>query len=127
MRQPPQAAQSGESGFMDEQDVFQRLFDVIASRRSESPMTSYVAGLMAGDVGRINDKVLEEAGEACLAALRGNSTHLTHEISDLLFHTFVLAVHQGVGLDQIRGELERRFGTSGLVEKVRRNKVHDAQ
>jgi len=105
---------------MDEQDIFERLFDVIGRRVHASPETSYVAGLMAGGVGRINDKVLEEAEEVCLAAVRGDLARLTGEICDLLLHTFVLAVHQGVRLDHIRSELERRFGVSGLTEKAAR-------
>lgn len=112
---------------MDEQDVFKRLFDAIERRGNTLPTTSYVAGLTAGDVGRINAKVLDEADEVCLVTGQGDLEHWVCELADLLFHTFVLAVCQGISLERTRGELERRFGTSGLAEKARRTSRGDAR
>ncbi len=106
---------------MSERDIFDRLFDVIAERRTRSPQESYVARLMAGGPEAINAKILEEAQELCQAGLEEDRDHLVYELCDLLFHAFVLAGQRDVGLDAIRLELERRFGTSGLVEKARRN------
>jgi phosphoribosyl-ATP pyrophosphohydrolase len=105
---------------MTEKDVLDRVYEVIQSRRAASPDSSYVAALMAGGAEKINAKILEEAKEVCEAGLQADQPHLVHEMCDLLFHTFVLAVHRGVSLDDIRQEFDRRFGSSGLVEKASR-------
>jgi len=101
-------------------DVFDDLFQVLEQRKSAAPHESYVARLYAGGAPAINAKIMEEAHESCQAALAGNRSHLTHEICDLLFHAFVLAACGNVSLADIRGELRRRFGTSGIEEKARR-------
>ena len=105
---------------MEQQDIFQKLFDVIESRKKESPDSSYVASLMTKGTEKINSKIMEEAAEVCEAALEEDRDHLVYEICDLLFHTFVQAGHRNVTLIDIRKELERRFGTSGLEEKAGR-------
>ena len=101
-------------------DIFSSLFEVIEERKKSSPETSYVAKLMHKGTEKINSKITEEAGEVCEAALEEGKDHLVYEICDLLFHTLVLASYKEIKLDDIRAELERRFGTSGLVEKAGR-------
>lgn len=103
-----------------EEDIFNRLFEVIEERKKSSPDTSYVAKLMARGTGKINSKIIEESGEVCEAALENDREHLVYEICDLLFHTFVLASYKDIKIDDIKKELERRFGTSGLEEKAGR-------
>jgi phosphoribosyl-ATP pyrophosphohydrolase len=103
-------------------DIFYRLFDVIRERQGSSPDSSYVARLMSRGTEKINSKITEESAEVCEAALEENRDHLVYEICDLMFHTFVLAVHRGISLEDIASELERRFGMSGLEEKAGRGK-----
>lgn len=104
------------------QDIFDRLFEVINDRKMNPSEKSYVASLMLKGTEKINSKVIEEAGEVCEAAREEGREHLIYEICDLLFHIFVLAAHRGVALDDIKSELERRFGTGGLEEKEGRKK-----
>ncbi len=103
-------------------DIFKMLFEVIEERKKGSSEKSYVAGLMHKGTEKINSKVMEEAGEVCEAALEDDREHLVYEICDLLFHSFVLASHKEIELDDIKKELTRRFGTSGLDEKAARGK-----
>ena len=56
-----------------------------------------------------------------IAALTGDAAALTGEAADLLFHLMVLLRARGLGLDAVLAELERREGTSGIVEKARRS------
>ncbi|MDA3901103.1 MAG: phosphoribosyl-ATP diphosphatase [Spirochaetes bacterium] len=100
--------------------VFDRLFEVIDSRREESPDKSYVARLMHRGIDKINSKIIEEAAEVTEAAHEEDREHLIYEICDLLFHTFVLAGYRNITLAEIEAELIRRFGKSGLVEKAER-------
>lgn len=103
-------------------EVFSRLFEIIESRKKSSPEESYVAKLMHKGTDKINSKITEEAAEVCEAAREEETSHLLYEICDLLFHTFVLAGYKNITLEQIENEMERRFGTSGLEEKARREK-----
>jgi phosphoribosyl-ATP pyrophosphohydrolase len=105
---------------MPENDIFKKLYEVLESRKHADPASSYVAGLYAKGVPKINAKITEEAAEVCEAALEPDTKHLTYEICDLFFHAFVLASHRGIPLAEIEAELARRFGTSGLEEKASR-------
>lgn len=100
--------------------IFKQLFDVIEDRKTKKPEESYVSSLMFKGTEKINSKITEEAAEVCEAALENDQAHLVYEICDLLFHTFVLAGHKNITLDDISAELERRYGTSGHTEKASR-------
>lgn len=102
--------------------IFKNLFDVIEDRKKKDPSESYVSSLMHKGTEKINSKITEEADETCRAALENDKDHLVYEICDLLFHTFVLAGHKNISLEEIEAELERRFGTSGHKEKESRGK-----
>lgn len=104
------------------QEIFEELFKVIEDRKAKDPSESYVSKLMTKGTEKINSKITEEAEEVCEAALENDKEHLVYEICDLLFHTFVMAGHKDITLNEIETELSRRFGMSGLEEKARRNK-----
>jgi phosphoribosyl-ATP pyrophosphohydrolase len=105
-------------------DVLDRLAAVIASRRDAEPGSSsppsYVAGLFAKGDDAILKKIGEEATETVMAAKDGDKLRLTAEVADLWFHCLVLLARHGLGPDDVRAELERREGTSGIVEKAKR-------
>ncbi|MFW6155319.1 MAG: phosphoribosyl-ATP diphosphatase [Planctomycetota bacterium] len=107
---------------MDQRDVFARLAGVIEQRKAASPTSSYVAALMAGGVERIGGKVREEAAELCEAAAGADRSAIVHEAADLAFHVLVLLGHRDVSWGEIEAELQRRFGTSGLMEKAARRR-----
>ncbi len=101
-------------------DILDELFAVIASRREGSPESSYTARLMHAGPAKINEKIREEADEFCQAALEDDDEHFVYEACDLLYHSFVQCGLRGVTLEDLRAELRRRFGTSGLDEKAQR-------
>ena len=108
---------------MPSEDVFDKLMAVIESRKNEAADTSYTAKLLAGGVERIGAKVTEEAAELVEAAGEAGDAgreHFVYEAADLLYHTFVLLAARDVPLDEVRSELARRFGVSGLEEKASR-------
>lgn len=98
-----------------------RLEATIAQRLTASPEQSYVAKLHAKGLNTIAQKLGEEATEAVIAALAGDEAELVGEAADVLFHLIVLLAEKGVKLEQVLAELERREGTSGLVEKASRS------
>jgi phosphoribosyl-ATP pyrophosphohydrolase len=101
-------------------DVLERLAEVLEARKSGDPESSYVARLYAKGLDAILKKIGEEATETVMAAKDGEASRIVCEVADLWFHTLVLLAHQGLHPRQVLGELERRFGFSGLAEKAAR-------
>jgi phosphoribosyl-ATP pyrophosphohydrolase len=102
-------------------DTLDTLERTIRERRSGDPASSYVAHLTAKGRAKIAQKLGEEAVETVIAAVSQDKTALTSEAADLLFHLLVLLADAGVALDDVRTELARREGVSGLDEKASRN------
>lgn len=101
--------------------ILRELAAILEGRKQADPDSSYVARLYAKGLDAILKKVGEEAAETLLAAKNGDPQHLIYETADLWFHTLVMLAHQGLGPDAVLNELQRRFGTSGLVEKAARS------
>jgi phosphoribosyl-ATP pyrophosphohydrolase len=109
-------------------DVIDRLAATIASRRGADASTSYVAALFAKGDDAILKKVGEEATETVMAAKDGDKLRIVAEVADLWFHCLVLLARHGLGPDDVRAELARREGTSGIAEKAaRRSAEKDAR
>ena len=102
------------------QEILDALYQVVQQRKSNPSQESYVASLFAKGEDKILSKVGEEAVETILAAKSGDDDHLVKEIADLLFHLLVLMGDKSIAPDDVRAELERRFGTSGHEEKASR-------
>ncbi len=103
--------------------VLQQLMDTIYQRKAEPSEKSYTCKLLAGGVAKIGGKIVEEAAEVVAAADETGDDgrkHLIYEAGDVLYHLFVLLAHRDVRLDEVEGELARRFGISGLDEKAAR-------
>jgi phosphoribosyl-AMP cyclohydrolase / phosphoribosyl-ATP pyrophosphohydrolase len=88
--------------------VLSRLDRTIADRALTKPSSSYTAQLLAGGVGKISQKVGEEAVEVVVAANSEDNERLASEAADLLYHLLVLLQARGVPLDDVWHELERR-------------------
>ena len=107
----------------DNLPILDRLMDVIRHRKADMPADSYTTRLFTGGIDKIGRKIVEEAAELVAAAAesgRAGREHLVHEAADLLYHTLVMLAERDVTLDDVRDELARRFGTSGLDEKASR-------
>ncbi|MEI9851051.1 MAG: phosphoribosyl-ATP diphosphatase [Sphingomonas sp.] len=101
-------------------DSLDALEAVIRARRGGDPDASYVAKLTASGRAKIAQKLGEEAVETVIAALGGDKAALTGEAADLVFHLLVLLADAGLSLDDVRAELARRGGVSGIEEKASR-------
>jgi len=110
----------------DGSSILAGLQKVLEERKSASPESSYVAGLYAGGAPAILAKVAEEAGEFMEAARAEPDKETIHEAADLLFHTMVMLCKRDIKIEQVLGELARRFGTSGIEEKRSRSEKKGA-
>jgi phosphoribosyl-ATP pyrophosphohydrolase len=100
--------------------MFEQVYEVIRERKKSSPDKSYVAYLMSKGTDSILKKIGEESTEVIIAAKNKNREEQINEITDLWFHLLVLMVDQGLTLEDISKEFEKRFGQSGLEEKAQR-------
>lgn len=103
-------------------DPLDQLETVIAARIGGDPSLSYVARLHARGTAKIAQKVGEEAVECVIAAIADDREGLIGEAADLMFHLLVLLADRGIALDDVRAELSRRDGLSGIAEKAARPK-----
>ncbi|WP_156255641.1 phosphoribosyl-ATP diphosphatase [Sandarakinorhabdus oryzae] len=101
-------------------DRFDQLLATIVERRSGDPATSYVAKLTGKGRAKMAQKLGEEAVEVVIAAISDDRAGLVSESADLMFHLAVLLADAGLSFDDVRAELERREGVSGLEEKAKR-------
>jgi phosphoribosyl-ATP pyrophosphohydrolase len=105
---------------MSNQDILEQLAAVLEERKSQDPQKSYVASLYAKGIDSILKKIGEEATETVIAAKGGDAGQIVYEMADLWFHCMVLLAQQGLSPSAVTGELQRRFGLSGLEEKASR-------
>ena len=108
-------------------DTLAALAAVIESRlpaRGGDPEASYVARLLHKGSDAFLKKIGEEATEVVMAAKDadhgGDPGKIVYEVADLWFHSMVALAHYGLSPADVLAELERREGTSGLVEKAER-------
>ena len=100
--------------------ILERVYNVIKSRRSGDPASSYTAHLLSKGTPEIARKVGEEAIETSTAALSAKNKHIVAESADLFFHLLVLWAEKGITPEEVWAELTRREGTSGLKERAAR-------
>ena len=88
--------------------VLTRLARTVADRARTRPPGSYTARLLAEGVGKIAQKVGEEAVETVVAATSEDEARLTSEAADLLYHLLVLLEAKQLPLERVLEELARR-------------------
>lgn len=85
--------------------VLSGLAALIARRHAELPEGSYTTHLFTSGSEKIRKKTGEEAVELLLASTRET---LASETADLLYHLLVLLESEGISLEEIAAELEKR-------------------
>lgn len=98
-------------------DSMSKLYETVSDRRMHKSEGSYTCYLFEQGLDKILKKCGEECTEVCIAAKNGDNTELINEISDLLYHVTVLMVQQGVSIEEVMQELERRSSKIGNLKK----------
>ena len=94
----------------DGSGVLEELFALVQDRKRTMPEGSYTARLLEEGVGRIAQKVIEEAGETAIAAAQGEVERLPEEAADLLYHLLVLLAASDATPKQVWARLRERRG-----------------
>ncbi|MDR5693674.1 MAG: bifunctional phosphoribosyl-AMP cyclohydrolase/phosphoribosyl-ATP diphosphatase HisIE [Armatimonadota bacterium] len=84
------------------------LENVLKERLRNPRPGSYTSSLFRQGTEAIGAKIVEEAQEVVQAARAEGRQRLIEEAADLVFHTLVLLVFQGVALGEVLDELRRR-------------------
>lgn len=109
----PRQAHGGLAPLGNELD---RLYASLEAVRPEDhPRT---ARLLASSTRKLAQKVIEEAGEVALAAVKHNDRNIVRESADLLYHLAVLWRRAGIGPEDIWGEMRRRADNLDIAEKL---------
>jgi phosphoribosyl-ATP pyrophosphohydrolase len=93
---------------MSKIDFLMTLQDVIQQRLREPSESSYTARMAAGGDLKVAQKVGEEGVELALAAVAQDSSRVTSEAADLMYHLLLLLAIKGLTLENVVAELERR-------------------
>ena len=97
-------------------DIFEQLYETVISRKEEKQEGSYTCYLFEQGTDKILKKCGEECSEVIIAAKNGKNEDTVGELSDLLYHLTVLMVNEGIELDAVKAELEKRHGKTGNLK-----------
>lgn len=89
-------------------DILEDLYSLLKDRKQNPEEGSYTSYLFREGLDKILKKVGEESAEVIIASKNNEREEMIYEISDLVYHTLVLMIDQGIELEDIKRELEKR-------------------
>lgn len=98
-------------------DSFEALYNTVLDRKANAEEGSYTCYLFKKGLDKILKKCGEECSEVIIAAKNGDNTETVLEISDLLYHLMVLMVEEGITLQDVTAELDRRAKKTGNLKQ----------
>lgn len=99
-------------------DAISRLWHAFNDHfQQQTPVPERTARLMSAGDRKMAQKLVEEAGEAALAAIVKDRLELVRESADLLYHLTLLWASLGIRPEEIWAEMEAREMAYGLAEK----------
>ncbi len=98
-------------------DALQQLYGTILQRRQQKQEGSYTCYLFEKGLDKILKKCGEECSEVIIAAKNGDNRETVLEISDLLYHLTVLMGNEGISLEEVEAELEKRSEKTGNLKQ----------
>jgi phosphoribosyl-ATP pyrophosphohydrolase/phosphoribosyl-AMP cyclohydrolase len=95
-------------GYNNQVNVLTDLYKLIENRKNIPVEGSYTNYLFEEGLDKILKKVGEETSEVIIRAKNKDKEEMIYEISDLVYHLLVLMVNEGVSINDIKEELEKR-------------------
>ena len=93
---------------IESKNLLNQLYQTIEERKKNPVEGSYTNYLFNKGLDKILKKVGEETAEVIIASKNQSAEETIYEISDLVYHTLVLMVNQGITIDEIAAELRSR-------------------
>lgn len=90
------------------QSIINKVYNQIVNRRDNPKEGSYTNYLFEKGLDKILKKVGEETSEIIIGAKNKNKDELVYEMCDLIYHSLVLMVNEGVTIDDLKKELAKR-------------------
>jgi phosphoribosyl-ATP pyrophosphohydrolase len=100
------------------EDRLERLASAINEVRAGQRLSPRTIKLLKSGVPKMAQKVIEEAAELGIEAVRGNRNGVIEESVDLLYNVFVLWSQTGVAPAEVAEEMDRRERLLGMAEKL---------
>lgn len=97
--------------------VLNALYQTVINRKNNPQEGSYTCYLFEKGLDKILKKVGEECSETIIAAKNGDNKETVLEISDLLYHITVMMVNQGIDINDVYAELEKRSEKTGNLKQ----------
>ena len=98
-------------------DYIRNDYETILARREAKEEGSYTCYLFEQGLDKILKKVGEESTEMVIAAKNGNKEETAGEICDLIYHTLVMMVNEGITIEDVEAVLEKRAEKTGNLKK----------
>jgi phosphoribosyl-ATP pyrophosphohydrolase len=98
-------------------DYIRNDYETILKRREAQEEGSYTCYLFDKGLDKILKKVGEESTEMVIAAKNGVKEETVGEICDLIYHTLVMMVNEGISLEDVEAELEKRALKAGNLKE----------
>lgn len=97
-------------------DTLVNLYETILERKANQQEGSYTCYLFEKGLDKILKKVGEECSETIIAAKNGERQETIGEISDLIFHLFVMMVNERIAVEDVMAELDKRSNKTGNLK-----------
>lgn len=97
-------------------DVLQDLYQTVIERKENPQEGSYTCYLLDKGLDKILKKVGEECSETIIAAKNNDNSETVYEIADLIYHLTVMMVNQGIEMDSVLAELDKRSAKTGNLK-----------
>ena len=98
-------------------DYIKNDYQTILARKEAREEGSYTCYLFDKGIDKILKKVGEESTEMVIAAKNGVKEETVGEICDLIYHTLVMMVDQGITPEDVEAELDRRAQKTGNLKQ----------
>ena len=96
------------------------LYQTALDRKTNPQEGSYTTYLFEKGIQKILKKFSEEASEVVIATLAQEKEDKVLEIADMLYHLTVLMVDQGITIEDVNNELEKRSKKTGNLKAERK-------
>ena len=96
--------------------ILQALYETVVNRKNNPEEGSYTCYLLDKGLDKILKKVGEECSETIIAAKNKDNNETVYEIADLIYHLTVMMVNQGITVEDVLTELDKRTEKTGNLK-----------